>query len=461
MSIRRVFTSRVADPLFWGVVKRYPLFERLAEFRRRQWDDAATLRRRQDEALGALLAHALERVPYYAEKVPGLSPDDAGRDPRAALAAFPVLGKNDLFHHSDSLVCEMGRGTYASSSGGSTGEPVRFLHDRIYQSAALATTILFFEWTGVGHGERHVKLWGAPRDIGGHGVPARRRIADWLANRTTLDAFDMSDEAMGQHARMIGRLEPACLEGYADALYELALHMERTRTGPVRPRVVVSSAGTLFPHMREKITEVFGSPVFDRYGTREVGNVAAECEEHRGLHVFGETTVLEIVDDSGRPVPERVEGDVLITNLTNFTMPFIRYRVGDRAVWGSGPCGCGRQYPLLARIAGRAESRVVRPDGGFVPAEFFIHILGVEYNDGSVRRFQVVQTSPEEIVIRVVPTESGGSKAPTRRDEIARRIRQMVGGNCRVRFQVEERIEPTPTGKHMHVIGLAERREAD
>ncbi len=451
MGLRQILASRVSDPLLWKVVKRYPVLDRLSEWRECQWDGAPALEARQMRALGALLGHALARVPYYAERVPGLTPDGAASAPDASLAVFPVLEKRDLILHADSLTCEMDRGSYWNLTGGSTGEPVRFLQDRVYQTCALATTMLFYEWGGVPHGASHIKLWGAPRDLGSGSVARRRRVADWLFNRITLDAFDMSERTMRRYAETIARTRPTCLEGYADALYELAVRVERFDLPMNAPGAIVSSAGTLLPRMRESIERAFGTEVFDRYGTREVGNVAAECDRHEGLHIFGETTVLEVVDEDGRAVGEGEEGEILVTNLHNYTMPLIRYRIGDRAVRGADRCSCGRAYPLLARVVGRSESCVRRRDGGVVLPEFFIHVIGVEYNDGSIGKFQVVQEALDRITVVIVPSEGAGERALARENEIRARIQQMVG-DCEISFVLADRIDPTPTGKHMYVI---------
>ncbi len=458
MDLRRALASRVSDPLLWKVVKRYPVLDRLSEWKERQWDAPSAFEERQTRALGALLAHALARVPYYAERTSGLTPSAAESGPWAALAAFPVLEKRDLALHADSLTCEMDRGSYWNLTGGSTGEPVQFLQDRVFQTGALATTMLFFEWAGAPRGGKHVKLWGAPRDLGSGKVALRKRAADWMFNRTTLDAFDMSERTMRRYAEVISRSRPACLEGYADALYELAVRVRRLSLPMNPPGSIVSSAGTLLPHMREAIEGAFGASVFDRYGTREVGNVANECDRHEGLHVFGETTVVEIVDESGLAVKEGEEGEILVTNLLNYTMPLIRYRIGDRAVRGAELCSCGRPYPLLARVSGRSESCVRRRDGGVVLPEFFIHVIGVEYNDGSIGKFQVIQEAVDRLTVVVVASEGAGARALAKEDEMRARIKQMVG-DCEVRFVLADRIEPTPTGKHMYVVNMMKERE--
>ncbi len=335
--LRSVLLERVADPVA-GALRRVPLSARLAEFRADQWDDPGTLRPRQAGRLSDLLIHATTRVPFYMRCVRGLTPDAIVADPWGSLASFPVLEREHVSEHLDELTCEMGRGTMSWSTGGSTGRPVRLRRDRRYLAAALATTWLLYEWAGIRRGDWHVKLWGARRDFSGRDSLAGR-LTDLFYTRATLDAYRMDAARRREYVRFLKRRPPVCLEGYADALYELADFIGHEGLAVPSPRAVVTSAGTLHPHMRARIEEVFRAPVFDRYGCREAGNMAGECERHNGLHVFGETTILELIDSEGREVGEGETGEILVTNLWNFTMPLIRYRVGDEAVRGAARCG--------------------------------------------------------------------------------------------------------------------------
>ncbi|MFH1690646.1 MAG: hypothetical protein ABIE42_10505, partial [Candidatus Eisenbacteria bacterium] len=127
-SWRRAVATHIIDPLGWKL-KGTDVGGRLAEFRRLQWDDVETWRRRRAELLRRLLVHAVTRVPYYTNRVPGLTPESIESDPHGSLARFPVLERPDLVERFDELQCEMGRGRILGTSGGSTGTPVRFLHD--------------------------------------------------------------------------------------------------------------------------------------------------------------------------------------------------------------------------------------------------------------------------------------------------------------------------------------------
>ena len=454
--LRTELTSRIVDPVVWGVIKRIPFHTFLSQFRREQWDDQETFSKRQAERLSRILAHATTRVPFYIDRGKPISPEILARDPLRSLASLPILEKTDLRENLADLTCEMGRGTFRDSSGGSTGEPVTVVKDKVFLGASLAAGQLFYEWAGVSRGERLVKLWGAARDLNA-GTKMGRWLGELVYNRRTLNAFEMSAETMRDYVERLSEFRPACLEGYADALYELAKFTAGNDLSIPSPRAIISSASTLHPHMRSLIEDTFGASVFDRYGGREAGGMAGECGGREGLHVFGDTVVLEVVDDSGHEVGEGEEGDVLVTTLWNYTMPLIRYRVGDRAIRGPNGCSCGRPYPLLKRIVGRGGASFPRPGGGAVVPEFFIHVIGVECNDGSIARFQVVQESMDRIVVRVV-LKSGASVISSHLQErITARIHDAMGEDCDVRFSIEENIAPTPTGKYIYTVSLVEK----
>jgi len=186
--------------------------------------------------------------------------------------------------------------------------------------------------------------------------------------------------------------------------------------------------------------------------------MAGECDRREGLHVFGETVVLEVVDDSGREVAEGEEGDVLVTTLWNYTMPLIRYRVGDRAIRGPNRCSCGRPYPLLNRVTGRSGASFPRPGGGTVVPEFFIHVIGVECSDASIAKFQVVQEAMDRITVKVV-LSSGVEVIPSQLQErITAHIHDAMGEGCEVCFSIEDEIAPTPTGKYIYTMSLVEKK---
>lgn len=447
---RGAVATHIIDPLGWKL-KGTDVGGRLAEFRRLQWDDADTWRSRHADLLGRLLAHAVTRVPYYMKRVEGLTPESIGADPFGSLSRFPILDRTDVAECFDELTCEMGRGSSLGRSGGSTGTPVRFLHDKHYTTAAFAATQLSFDWAGVARGDRRVALWGARRDLVGRGSIVRR-VNRFFRDIVILDAFRMGEEEMSEYVRFLNKRRPVSLEGYTEALFALAEYVERKGLKIASPRVLVTGAGTLLPDMREKLEKVYRAPIFDHYGTHEGGLIATECERHNGLHVMGETTVVEVVDQDGGEVGVGDAGECVATNLWNYTMPLIRYRVGDHVVRGPDRCDCGRPYPLLDRIIGRAAASFARPDGGLVLPDFWIRLFAIDFNTGDVYKYQFVQESIDRITVRLVLRPGHEGPDARMRGAIAARIRGAMGAPTTVEFSIEDDIAPTESGKHLYSV---------
>lgn len=454
-SLRRAFATRVVDPVVWKA-KGMPIGTRFTEFRAQQWDDASMLRARQMERLRDLLTHAVMRVPFYRERAAGLTPEGIRDDPWGSLNSFPILTKEDVRYHLDELTCEMGRGRIAERTGGSTGLPLHFFRDKYSMAASLGSTQLFFEWAGLERGERRVRIWGAPQDFATQRSPAARFL-NCIHGRTLLDAFSMGDETMREYVRFLNRHPPVSFEGYTSAVYSLAQFIVRQGLEVTPPCAVIVGASTLFPHMRETISEAYRAPVFDHYGSHEVGVVAGECGAHEGLHVMGETILLEVIGDDGRPVPDGEAGELVATNLWEYSMPFIRYEMGDRGRLAAEPCGCGRAYPLVREVVGRSSGCLVRADGGVVVPEIITRLFGLVYNTGDVRSFQAVQEAIDRIVIRMQLEPDSDGLPPDAQEGIASRIREAMGAPCEIEFAVVDRIEPAPSGKHFYVISKVDR----
>src|SRR5258708_28519072 len=122
--------------------------------------------------------------------------------------------------------------------------------------------------------------------------------------------------------------------------------------------------------------------------------LGAECDRHTGLHLPTEHLLVEVLADDGRPTHDGEEGNVVVTDLYNYGMPFVRYANGDRAIAGWGACSCGRGLPLLKRVVGRRLDILTTPDGRMIPGELFLHVLR---DFPSVQRFQVVQERSDQI----------------------------------------------------------------
>jgi phenylacetate-CoA ligase len=260
------------------------------------------------------------------------------------------------------------------------------------------------------------------------------RLYDALYRRTTESCFELSEAAVGRFASSLARARPDVIVAYTSAIYTLARMLEARGMTPFSPASIVVGAEQLHDFQRTTIERVFRAPVYETYGSREFMLIGAECEAHAGLHLTAEHLIVEILDDEGAPVPAGTEGDVVITDLTNTGMPFIRYRNGDRAIAATGACPCGRHLPRLARVTGRRLDVLTTPDGQQLPGEFFPHILK-EF--AAVQRFQVEQDDPEFVTVRLVAPEWSSDDS----DRLRREVAAVAGGALEVRI---DRVEDSP-----------------
>src|SRR5690606_13186760 len=161
-----------------------------------------------------------------------------------------------------------------NTSGGSTGEPVKFVQDREAHEWKLATKLLFDSWTGYRPGEPVALLWGATRDLQESGW--RTRLGTALRSELRLNAYVMSNEISDDYIAQLNSFRPSLILAYAQSIFNLAVHAEKTSQKLFSPTAIMTSATTLEDDMRSTIERVFGAPVFNRYGSREVSDVACD-----------------------------------------------------------------------------------------------------------------------------------------------------------------------------------------
>ncbi|HZT43003.1 MAG TPA: hypothetical protein VFA07_12620 [Chthonomonadaceae bacterium] len=405
--------------------------------------------------LAGILDYAYANVPYYQETFRQAGVIRNGRVDLERFTEIPFLDKPALRAHSEDLISRSidRRTTYWNTSGGSTGEPTRFLQDKAYLRQARATTYRIKAMAGYAFGEPMVKLWGDERELLEGTRSFRSRMANRIKGITLLNSFCMTPENMREYVQTINRVRPKLIVAYAQALYELCRFAE-AKALPIRGvGAVMTSAGTLYPFMRETIQRVCGAQVFNRYGGREVGNIAGECDRQEGLHIMAHSVHVEVVDPQGRPCQPGVEGEIIVTSLINRAMPLIRYRIGDRGILSDRPCSCGRPGPMFQQVTGRMMDVFRTREGKIIPAEYFIHMIGVVLNKGAIRKFQLVQKDYDLVRLQIVKS---GEIAADSLEDIAGKIRLVMGKDCRVETELVADIPPLPSGKYRYTLSEIE-----
>lgn len=397
---------------------------------------------RQWRRLIDLVAFAWEHNPFYRERLAatGFRPGDLRS--LDDLARLPVLTKGEIRRANEALISSPYRRQTLREkrTSGSTGASLTLFADEGCMQERRGLTLYRDRWTGWNLGEPRAMVWGNPPPHRTLRQKLRRALLD---RDFYLDTLGMSESEMAAFAHRVLRRRPTLFFGHAHSLFLFAGFWRENAYPPYRAKGLISTAMVLHDFERRRIEEVFG-PVFDRYGCEEVSLMASECEAHEGLHVNTDGVLIEILDDQG---PSGVPGKVIVTDLLNRGMPFIRYEVGDRASWSDRPCSCGRTYPMLTRVAGRVADYLTAPDGRLVSGislteNFATLIPGVD-------QVQVIQDRPDHLRVRLVPGAGYGELSLR---EIARMVGDLFGPTMTHTVETTDGIAPEPSGKYRFSI---------
>ena len=379
----------------WRMIREKRMLERASP---------AELRRHVGARVLRLLAHAREHSAFYAAHWTGLAITGTPDDALAVLRTLPFVAKRELQEHSAEMRAAFtGEKVWQKSTGGSTAEPVTLWKNATGMAEERAATWAALSWAGIAPSDKVARFWSTPLT-----AASRRKfmLADIAMNRIRLSAFELDDAALERHWNDCLRFRPTWLYGYSSMIDLLAGWIEEHgRDGrTLGLRAVVPTSEPLYDAQRERMARVFGCAVENEYGCGEVGAIAYSCE-HAQLHVMADNVVCEVLGDDDTPARPGETGEVVITDLSNFAMPLVRYRMGDRAEVGD-PCACGRSFPVLRRVVGRTYDEVFTPSGrrwnGWQLHYFLSTLMGQR---GGFRQYQVVQVGAALLDVRLVAHE--------------------------------------------------------
>lgn len=404
--------------------------------------DRALLQQRRQQAVADLLNHARAHVPFYRELL-SREPEITAARSLDVLQRLPPLRRADIQADPARYLADDARGARDDFTGGSTGTPLAFKVDRNTQQSREASLMWANTLAGWQYGERVAMLWGSDRDVASARRDLRLQFRWWIDNMRWFNAFDMGEAEMKRFHSRLSHFHPHLLVAYAGSLYTFARFLEQKKIRPRYPELgLVSSAEVLSPPMREVVERVFGRVVYDRYGNREAGAIAAECEAHAGLHVNEADFVVEI--DSRDPF--KSPGALFITYLQNRAMPLIRYDTGDLGLWAPHEtCSCGRKTGRLARVVGRQSDTIRTASGKLIHGEYFTHVL---YGASGVREFQFVQETLQQYRLLLA-----AQPAPREQEEQWRRkILGALGPGSELAIEYVDSIPALASGKRRFTL---------
>jgi phenylacetate-CoA ligase len=433
-----------------------------------QWMSSDELAQRQNARLSALLRYCVAHVPFYAghARQLGFDTEDISHD---SLGSFPIVNKSTL--RSGPLDCFLAHGVpehrrLPRHTSGSTGEPLLHYLDRDMLPLVYASHLFYDSWFGMRTFDRYLRI-ALPqrRDTADPGaswyVRSRQRCTASIKSayeRLTqefVSVWEVDREQIERIHRRILEFQPAFILGYTSTLAMLSEYLQdRQRPKPDSLRGIITIGETLTPSRRRLIQDYFTVPIINRYGLREFWAWSAQnCfGAPEQFHVNTEMVVLEVLREDGTRAAPGESGRIVITDLFNRVMPFIRYDTGDTAVQGdAGPCSCGRGFPRIREIEGRSTESLVTPSGKLVSAI----ILGRYFRDGGpaflrkdhinyLRHYQAIQEENGLVRFLVVPEPAFNAE---RKQWLTEDLARLLGYELQVQVEEVSEIPLEQSGK--------------
>ncbi len=423
-------------------LKGHSTFKLLAELEKTQWRAAEEIRALQLEKLRALIDHAYTNVPYYRKFMmkAGIAPQDIRE--LSDLRLLPVLSKEDIRRNLGSLIARnMTNALIRFNTGGSSGSPLVFYVDKRRMSCDVAARLRARRWWGIDVGDKELALWGAPTEVAKQGW--LRDLRDLLVNSRFLSAFNMNEKTMLEFARIAIKYRPRHIFGYPSSIYLFCLFLNKMGIDLRRAGIKVAfvTGELLYDYQRQLIESTLGCRVANGYGGRDCGFVAHECPEG-GMHITAENVIVEVLQSS-----EEGRGEIAITHLDMYGMPFIRYRTGDIGLLsGDVACRCGRGLPLMKVVEGRSTDFIVTSEGRIMHGLSLIYILR---DLPGIAEFKIVQRAEDKLDIYIV---RGARYDRALEEHIRRAVAEKMGTELEVNFRYLDAIEPEAAGKYRYVV---------
>jgi phenylacetate-CoA ligase len=405
-----------------------------------QWWTQEELNNLQNKKLRSIIKYAYHNIPIYHKKFKSakILPDNIKT--KSDLIKIPFLTKDEIQSSFPNEIVSPGidiNKCWTPRTSGSTGKPLTIVYNSNAESFEKASAIrpnlsvgqhLLDKWVIIGdpsHSKEKKKWF--------------QKFGFFAPNYISL--FESTEKQIS----MMEKIKPNILDGYSSSIFLIAKKIDNNKIKTLNPKIIYGTSEILTNDMREYINSVFNLEMFDQFGCVEMGRTAWECSEHTGYHMDAEAVIMEFLKN-GENVSSGESGEIVYTNLYNYSMPLIRYKIGDVGIPTDKKCPCGRGLPMMKLIEGRKDAFIQLPNGKILPPIVWTILL----RPFRLKQFKVIQEKKDKIKIQMVP--EGNNSMNEFLKIVNDRILTFLGQNIPIEIEEKEEIPREPSGKVRTVI---------
>ena len=395
----------------------------------------------QKKKLLNLVKFTYSFIDFYKKNYFGIAEDILSGEQQ--FSHLPVLTKSDLREHPRDLLPENIKEVdiFKGFTGGSTGSPVEYYYDQTAIDKMQAALRFFYTQCGWNPGEKILHLWGANQDLSIKNR-LKTRISEFVTGEKTINAYTFDTNVVKEWNSVLNSYRPAVIQGYPSILYLWAKYIKENAVEVPSIKGIYSTAEVLYPKQRELIEEAFSCKVFNQYGSREVPGISCECREGN-MHILTDMAYVEAVSDQ-----ETGNSRLIVTSLSNKTMPLVRYEIGDLGALKEGECACGLPFPMMDMGMCRSNDIIVTSSGKHIYPGYFNRLLdGLRH----LTEYQFRQVTIDKIILYLLESQKDNNLDVYIVDIISK-VDKELDSELELSVEFVNEIEKTPMGKHRFIV---------
>lgn len=376
-----------------------------------------------NEALDRLIRHATKTVEAYR---------NIGED--AKLSDFPIVNKNILRDTLEQHISDKYDKTELAclTTSGSTGTPFKIYYDRRKSRRHRAALMYWNERAGAELGQRlyYLRVW--------NNMNKKGKLSQFIENIIPVEVSRFGREEVNRFLKKIGHKRSAIL-GFSSAISDITRNAE---VFPVNLKCILAMSEHLSEAVRQEATAKFHCPVYARYSNMENGFIAQQFDDSGEYLINTADYIIELLHpDKDEPVADGTLGRIVVTDLYNYAMPFIRYDTGDMGVARTRPDG----KRVLVSVEGRRSDIIYDVFNRPVSS----HTISITlWHFPEIVQFQFVQKDKGKYLMLL----NMRGKTFNRESELRDRLEQYIGAGAVIEFKYVNEIPVLNSGKRRYII---------
>lgn len=396
----------------------------------------------QGERLHQMVKFCANHIPYYQQKFAEYQLNPSDITSVNDLHKIPILPKDVLRQNSEALKNTQLKPYMIQNTSGSTGTPLSIWVDEYTYKLAMALLIQHEERFGIKFRERRATFAGRMVQPISDLTPPFSRF-NKAENQLLFSSYHLNKDTFSHYERELNDFSPSEIIGYPSSIYELAFQFKNNNTKPqFSVKAVITNSETLLDWQRETIEDVFGVKVRDYYGTAEYVTFSGQCDVGN-YHLNPIIGITEVTDERHKCIFDQ-EGIVTTTSLTNYSMPLLRYQLGDRAILSKNKCTCGQHSEFLTKVLGRIDDVILTENGRKIG-----RVDHIFKGNAGIKEAQIVQKSINRCEVLIVKADKD---AVIDTASIQRNLIERTSPSMLVDIVFTDRIKKNKNGKFKSVI---------